>query len=152
MKRDKNRTGDIVIRQMCIDDYDMVIQLWKKAGLSYRPRGRDSREKIDHELKGHTAIFLVAEKNGRIIGSAFGTHDGRKGWINRVAVMPGYRRKGVARELVEAVEHRLVEYGIEIIACLIEGWNKTSLAAFKRMGYVDFPDIHYLTKRKHLDV
>jgi len=40
----------------------------------------------------------------KYIGSALITHDGRKGWINRVVVLPEHRNKGIARKLVEAGE------------------------------------------------
>lgn len=78
-------------RDLVIDDYDELLSLWEKAGGIYRPNGRDSREKIAEELEKDTAIFLVAETDGSIVGTVFGTHDGRKGWINRLAISPDYR-------------------------------------------------------------
>ncbi|MCK4411865.1 GNAT family N-acetyltransferase, partial [Candidatus Bipolaricaulota bacterium] len=74
----------MIIRQLAVEDYDALVALWEEAGLSYRPNGRDCREKIAHEIAGITAIFLVAESKERIIGAILGTHDGRKGWINRL--------------------------------------------------------------------
>jgi ribosomal protein S18 acetylase RimI-like enzyme len=91
---------------------------------------------------------LIAEKDGVLIGSAFGTHDGRKGWINRVAVAPKYRRQGIAEDLVRQVEHRLHGMGIRIIACLIEDWNEESMEFFERIGYKRHHDIFYFTKRE----
>jgi len=151
-KRHGSLCHDIKIRPLCIDDYDDLIRLWDKAELSYKPQGRDKKERIDQELVSNTAIFLVAEKDGDLIGSIFGTHDGRRGWINRLAVAPLHRRKGIAACLVQQVEKILYDKGIEIIACLIEDWNKTSIKAFQKMGYRFHKDIIYLSKRKHKDV
>ena len=142
---------DIVIREFRIEDYENIVALWDSAKLSYRPRGRDSPERIGQELKKGNAIFLVAEVRGRLAGSVLGTHDGRKGWINRLAVCPEFRRQSIARRLVDEVESRLSRLGIEVIACLIEGWNTTSMQVFERLGYERYPGIAYFSKRKSRD-
>jgi len=139
------------IRKFKIEDYDSLIRLWKSAGLPYKPNGRDSKEKIESELKKGAAIFLLAETDKEIIGSVFGTHDGRKGWINRVAVHPQYRKNDVAKKLVSEVEKKLDELGIDIIACLIEDWNERSMNVFEKLGYIKHNDVIYFSKRKNAD-
>jgi len=143
---------DLAIREFRTSDYDALIRLWDEAKLPYKPAGRDKRENICDEVKRSNAIFLVAEKNGGIIGSAFGTHDGRKGWINRVAVTPKWRRRGIAAQLVYAVERRFNAMGIGIIACLIEDWNVESMRFFEGIGYKRHRDIFYFTKRSKVDI
>jgi ribosomal protein S18 acetylase RimI-like enzyme len=140
-----------VIRDCRIEDYDKLISLWDEAGLHYRPRGRDSRRRIGQQLEQGNAIFLVAEMDGKLVGSVIGTHDGRKGWINRLAVHPSYRHCGLAKRLVAEVEKRLSEVGLEVIACLIELGNTASLQLFQSLGYERAWDIVYLSKRKSPD-
>lgn len=152
MKSSTDSLSNIVVRELCIADYDKLIAFWNEVKLPYKPKGRDRRENIERELKGESAIFLVAEKDGVLVGSIFGTHDGRKGWINRLAVAPAYRRQGLAAQLVQEIENRLFEMGIGIIACLIEDWNKVSLQVFAKLGYTRHRDIIYFTKRKFPDV
>ena len=135
-----------------MEDYDDVIALWEETVLPYKPRGRDARERISREIEQPNCIFLVAEMDGRVVGTVLGTHDGRKGWINRLAVLPEYQRKGIGKTLVEEVERRLMDMGIEIIACLVEAWNTSSLKFFEQLGYMKHEDIIYHTKRKHPDV
>ncbi|MDH4210954.1 MAG: GNAT family N-acetyltransferase [candidate division WOR-3 bacterium] len=136
------------IRKFRMADYDSLLELWDNAGLPHKPKGRDTRENISREINHPNAVFLVAEKDGCLIGSAFGTHDGRKGWINRVAVLPAHRRQGIAADLVEEIEKHITRMGIGIIACLVEEWNRDSLSFFQKMGYVCHKDIFYLTKRE----
>jgi ribosomal protein S18 acetylase RimI-like enzyme len=143
---------EIAIRAMRPGDYDALIALWEAAGLPCKPKGRDSREAITHQLELSTAIYLVAELDGTMVGSVLGTHDGRKGFINRLAVDPAYRGRGIARRLVAEVERRLENLGIEIVEALIEDWNEVSMKVFERLGYVKHPDIFYYSKRKHPDV
>ncbi|RLD34982.1 MAG: hypothetical protein DRI88_01870 [Bacteroidetes bacterium] len=133
-------------------DYKILVDLWERSGLPYKPLGRDKEETIEKELKRGVGKFLFAMLDGKYIGTVLVTHDGRKGWINRVAVVPEYRHKGIARILVEAAEKWLNGQGIEIYACQIEDYNKESLEVFKKLGYIPFEGIHYLTKRKYPEV
>jgi ribosomal protein S18 acetylase RimI-like enzyme len=144
-----NLLSDVTIRPMQIDDYSVVIELWNRAELPYKPQGRDRKSHIARELEDSTAIFLIAEHKTRIVGTVFGTHDGRKGWINRLAVDPDYRKLGIARKLMTELEQRLDSIGIDIFACLIEDWNTVSMKAFKHLGYMKHDDIAYFSKRKH---
>ena len=142
----------INIRELTIDDYDALCALWEEAGLPFRPNGRDQRDRIAREIEGPCSVFLIAEDEGNLVGAILGTHDGRKGWINRLAVSPRHRRKGIATSLVAAVEQRLDDLGVEIFAGQIEDWNESSMIFFERLGYTRHDDIIYYTKRKNPEV
>lgn len=133
-------------------DYPKLIKIWDKSGLPYKPGGRDSQLNIEKEVKLNNNQFLFAKVNKTFVGSILVTHDGRKGWINRVAVIPEFRGKGIARKLVERAEKWLDQQGIGIYACQIEDYNQDSFEAFKKMGYIPFEGIHYLTKRKYPEI
>lgn len=143
---------DITIVSYKKGDYQTLISLWERSGLPYKPKGRDGEINIEKEVAGGKARFLFAIHNNDHIGSALITHDGRKGWINRVCIIPEFRKNGIARKLVKAGEKWLQDQGIGIYACLIEGYNDNSFEAFKKMGYIPFEGIHYLTKRIHPDI
>jgi ribosomal protein S18 acetylase RimI-like enzyme len=140
----------ILIRKFHLSNYDAILNFWDETGLHYRPKGRDSRERIEKEIKKRHNIFLIAEADGKIVGTILGTHDGRKGWLNRVAIAKKFRRQGIARRLVTELEHRLDKLGLDVIACLIEGDNKTSMKFFNRLGY-EKSDVLYFSKRKTLE-
>jgi len=136
-----------VQRRLTIEDYDAVIALWRRSGLtSLRPAGRDSREAFAKQL-AEGQIVIGLEEADRLIGVVVATHDTRKGWINRLAIDPDFRRRGYARRLVEAAEAALRELGLTLIAALIEDDNNASLALFKRLGYAVHTDIYYVSKR-----
>lgn len=152
MNSDCNQTPNILIRKFSTEDYNALIKLWNDSRLPYKPKGRDSKDKIEFELKRGNALFLVAEINGKLVGSILGTHDGRKGWINRLAVAPEYQMQGIARRLVDKVEGWLHKLGISIIACLVEDWNMNSKKFFESLGYNMFADIVYFTKKRYPDI
>ena len=136
---------------MTLDDYESVTRLWTEAGLPYRPLGRDRPEKLRVEMQRGTAVFLVAEADGQLVGVVLGTHDGRRGWINRLAVAPRYQRRGIAARLVSEVERRVEALGIDIVAALIESHNEASLGFFRAIDYVRTSEIEYVSKRRSSD-
>lgn len=140
------------IRSFRIKEYKNLINLWKTAGLTYCPRGRDSFRQISQQSRSSYIRILVAEAEGRIIGAVLGTHDRRRGWINRLAVHPEYQRKGVARQLVMTIERWLSEQGIKIVCALIEDENKKSVEFMQNAGYVRHNHIIYFSKRKSNEV
>jgi ribosomal protein S18 acetylase RimI-like enzyme len=135
------------IRRLNIDDYDSLMRLWSKCELPSRPKGRDSRTAIEKELKRDETAFIGMFDNGRLIGVVLGTSDGRKGWINRLAVAPEYRHRGLGLALIDECEKFLHGLGLKVLACLIEGDNQASFAAFKKAGYTYHDDIAYYSKR-----
>ncbi|HED03425.1 MAG TPA: GNAT family N-acetyltransferase [Candidatus Fraserbacteria bacterium] len=137
----------IEIRQAQLADYREIIALWQRAGLSYEPQGRDSPEAIAHQIEANGRLIWVAQgRSGSLLGVVFGSHDGRKGWINRLAVDPAHRREGIAQQLVQAAEAALKQEDISIVAALVEEPNPASMALFKRLGYSERRDIIYFRK------
>ena len=139
----------VSIREFRLADYDRVMNLWTEGRLPLKPQGRDSRGNIEWQIGQPNVIFLVAETAGRVVGTVLATHDGRKGWINRLAVEAGLRKHKIGSRLVAEAEARFESLGLEIYACLIEDWNTVSMAVFESLGYTSRPDILYYSKRKH---
>jgi len=143
---------ELNIRKYINEDYDSLIELWRISSLPCRPRGRDRKEELVRQIKLDCSIFLVAEAEGMLVGSLFGTHDGRKGWINRLAVHPDFQRQNIGTKLVEEVEKLFKKAEIGIFACLIEEGNEISKRVFQKFGYKVFKGISYCTKRVYEDV
>jgi len=140
------------IRKLTIDQYEELVNLWRRAGLPFKPKGRDSKEAIARQMNANPEFFLGAFKNGRLVGAVVVSSDGRKGWINRLAVDPDFRRRGVASTLVAEAERVLREHGVRIFCALIEAENEASRRLFKKCGYVEHRDIIYFSKRESDDV
>jgi len=141
----------ITLRRLTVDDYAAVLALWQQAGLSSRPQGRDSREAFAEQLEQDAFVLgLEDAEAGKLVACAVVTDDTRKGWINRLAVDPGYRRQGLAARLIEEAENELRAKGIHVFAALIHHDNVPSLSLFEREGYKQL-DIVYVTKRDYED-
>lgn len=130
------------------NDYDALVDLWKAAELMYRPTGRDARDSIVSQMALPTCRFLgIRGSNGELLGGAIATHEGRKGWVNRLAVRKSSQRQGIGRELVAACEEWLFGSGILIIASLVEGDNLPSQRLFEACSYERDDTIVYFRKR-----
>lgn len=141
-------TNEITVRELTLEDYDRWMSVWQRAGLhSVRPYGRDSRQAFARQFASGTHTMIGLELNGELIAVVLATHDGRKGWINRLAVLPEHRHRGYATRLIAEAERVLQAQGITVIAALIEPGNTASFALFRKLGYVELPGMHYVSKR-----
>ena len=129
-------------------DYDPLMALWRECGLPLKPLGRDSRDRMERELAMGPGRLWVAEASGEIVGAVLATHDGRKGWVNRLAVATAMRRHGMGLRLAKiALDYLRKECGLLINAILIEGDNPESHALFSHLGFKPHPEIQYFALR-----
>lgn len=139
---------EIVIKQLTPADYEKIIELWERAGLSAKPRGRDSYKELTKQMEKNPKFFWGAEIKGRLVGVIVASSDGRKGYLNRIAVNPRYRGQGIAQRLTLAAEDVLRQEGIKVITLLVERNNIPSIQLAHKLGYVEHPDIIYFSKRE----
>ena len=134
-----------------IQHHAEIIDLWQRAGLHIRPEGRDSAEAFAGQMATgvQTPIGLRVEE--KLVAVALATHDSRKGWINRLAVDPDFRRQGLGLQLIRLCEEHFRTLGIDIWAALIEDWNEASLALFRKAGYHIHDNITYASRRARSD-
>jgi ribosomal protein S18 acetylase RimI-like enzyme len=135
------------IRGLTVADYDRIITLWSRADLDYKPRGRDSREAIAGQVTANPDFLIGAFLGNRLVGVVVLSSDMRRGWINRLAVDPECRHRGVARALIMESEKTLRKHGVRIFCSLIDDSNVASRELFKKCGYVEHSDILYFSKR-----
>jgi ribosomal protein S18 acetylase RimI-like enzyme len=124
------------IREFKITDYDEVVRLWKDCGLIIRPG--DDTQGVKLKLQRDPDLFLVFEEGGEIVGVVMEAWDGRRGWINHLAVRPTRQRAGIGTALVRELERRLIQKGARKANAQIYRWNKKSIQFFKASGY----DVH----------
>jgi len=132
------------IHEFQIDEYDKVLELWKTTGLVLRPG--DDLEGIKIKLQRDPDLFLVAEENHEIIGTVMGAWDGRRGWINHLAVKPDHQRKGIGSALIQELEGRLIAKGAKKVNAQVYQWNAKSIEFFKAVGYEVHSDLVMIGK------
>jgi len=134
------------IKTLTIDDFDDILRVWADAGLPIKLHGRESREQLARELAAsHVAAFGLYE-NHRMVAVGLANWDGRRGWVNRVAVDPDCRGRGLAGLIIRECEAFLREQGAHVITALIEEVNYPSIACFQKEGFDCIDNILYFAK------
>jgi ribosomal protein S18 acetylase RimI-like enzyme len=134
-----------VIRAAVAADTAAVLALWDSARSGVAST-TDDAEVIARLLEADRGALLVAEQGGRVVGSLIAAWDGWRGNMYRLAVAPGLRRGGIARELVAAGERRLGEKGCFRITALVWGEDDVALGFWDAAGYGHDPRIHRYVK------
>lgn len=122
----------LVIRELRAVDGDALRQLWRDVG--FRSLGDDDKS-LARLVRRNPGLALVATESGRIVGSALGAWDGRRGWIYHVATAESHRRAGVARRLVEQVEASLRDLGAPKVNVLVRPDSDGGRELWKDLGY-----------------
>jgi len=122
----------LVIREIRAVDGDALRELWSEVG--FRSLGDDDRS-LARLTRRNPGLVLVATESGRIVGSALGAWDGRRGWIYHVATAESHRRAGVARRLVEHIERALRDLGAPKVNVLVRPDSDGGRALWRELGY-----------------
>ena len=127
-----NESVPVEIDEMTIADYDDVRSLLR-ASPGVALRGADSREATERYLARNPELSFVARCAARIVGCVMSGHDGRRGYLQHLAVDPSYQRRGIGTALVGRCLMELKRLGID----------KTHLDVF----IASAPAHHYWTSR-----
>ena len=139
----------LTIRVMTLDDYDGVYDLWLHTpGMGLKATD-DSREGIQQYLKRNPNTSFVAESDGRIVGVIMAGHDGRRGYLYHTAVLPAYRKQGIARQLVNRAMAALEEEGIHKVALVAFESNDIGNDFWEHIGFSQRNDLIYRNKNIH---
>lgn len=139
----------VIIRVMTISDYEGIYDLWiNTPGMGLNTTD-DSREGIEKYLKRNPTSSFVAEYEGRIVGVIMAGHDGRRGYIHHTAVLPAWRKRGVAKALVEHAMEALEQEGIHKVALVVFQNNALGNDFWEKIGFTRRDDLVYRNKNIH---
>ena len=137
-------TMDILIREMTMEDYDQVYDLWTDIkGFGIRSID-DSREGVERFLRRNPSTSVVAVQNGHIIGNILCGHDGRTGCLYHVCVEKGYRKHGVGYRMVQAAMKALQKEGVSKISLIAFKENQEGNAFWQGIGWNERQDVEHL--------
>lgn len=120
-------------RSFTMQDYDPVVALWRAAGLEVGKS--DTREAIAHRLERDRDLFVVAEEDRVLVAAVLGCYDGRRGWVNRLAVRPDRQGKSIGSAVLAELEQRFRAIGCVKVNLLIEPDNAGVEAFYRRQHY-----------------
>lgn len=134
------------IRTMKVDDFGPMYSLWKRAGMNLSSRAVEKIETV-RMLKLNRDSCFVAVEEERIIGTIFGTFNGRRGWMYHLAIHPRFQKKGIGSSLLKEAEKALKRTGTRTIGMFVDVPNDKVVGFYKKHGYERASDVIYMRKK-----
>ena len=150
MDKEKAHTMERIfhIRIFNEDDSENVVDLWKRCGLVVP--WNDPHSDINRKLAMQAELFLIGTENNTIISTVMGGYDGHRGWLNYLAVDPGYRYRGYGASMVKEIENRIGKLGCPKINLQVRTTNAGVITFYRSLGY-EVDDVVGLGKRIVID-
>lgn len=122
----------MIIRDMTLDDVDRVSQLEEEAfSMPWH------RESFIEMINNKDALYMVADDNGKVVGTCGIITAVGEGDISNVVVDKEYRNKGVGELLVSEVMKKaadtlnVAEYTLEVRVS-----NASAIRLYEKLGFV----------------
>jgi ribosomal protein S18 acetylase RimI-like enzyme len=129
-------------------DEEAVIDVWRECGLIRAVN--DPRKDIGRKMAVRPDLFLVGIVEEKIVAAVMAGYDGHRGWLNYLAVLPAFRRRGLARLIVSEAERLLRLEGCAKINLQVRTENKGVIDFYRRIGYA-MDDVVSMGKRLEKD-
>jgi ribosomal protein S18 acetylase RimI-like enzyme len=113
------------LRPATTDDIEAVLAFWAEAA---EPTSTDSAGALAELLRRDRGALVVAEEDGRVVGSVIAGWDGWRGSVYRLAVSPDHRRRGLGQSLLRAAEDRITGLGGRRLQAIVVGSNPDGAA------------------------
>lgn len=131
------------IREMVIEDYPQIYELWMSIkGFGIRSID-DSKEGVERFIKRNPTTSIVAEADGKIVGAILCGHDGRRGCFYHVCVHEAYRKHGIGKEMVVAAMKALQAEKINKVCLIAFRDNEVGNNFWKSVGWTFREDLNY---------
>jgi ribosomal protein S18 acetylase RimI-like enzyme len=121
------------IRQYSPEDQKAVIVLWQKCNLT-RPWNNPKLD-IERKLKVNPELFLVGLLDDKIIATVMGGYEGHRGWVYYLAVDPDNQKRGWGKQIMKAVEDKLLTIGCPKINLMVRTDNLSAVSFYEKIGY-----------------
>lgn len=129
---------------MTIADYPAVYALWARTeGMCLRDA--DGREEIARYLERNPGLCVVAEREGIILGAVLCGHDGRRGYLQHLAVERAERGRGIGSALVRACADGLQRAGIRKCHLLVHVDNAAGLRFWEAQRWRTRRDVIFMS-------
>jgi ribosomal protein S18 acetylase RimI-like enzyme len=133
LRREPAQMSGYTIRQARPDDFDAIIALWES--IDRHTALPDRREYLETFHAFSPDLLLVAEAEGRIVGTVIGGWDAWRANIARLSTRPDVRRKGIAIALVREIERRLLAKGARRVYALVDKRSPPAIPFWESAGY-----------------
>ncbi|AKF93109.1 MULTISPECIES: GNAT family N-acetyltransferase [Brevibacillus] len=123
----------MIIRTFRLGDYAAITRIWQETELDRTDT--ETMDSLAKQLAWDSDLVMVAEEDGEVVGVIVGTIDGTRAYFYRLAVSLSSQGRGIGRKLVEALENRFHQRGVNQILIMVNQANERVLPFYQAMGY-----------------
>jgi Acetyltransferase (GNAT) family len=87
----------------------------------------------------------ASDFDGMVVGAVLCGTDGRRGYLQHLAVAPSHQRRGIGRELAARCVNALAAEGIDKCHVMVLADNNRAAAFWTRIGWAERPDIRLMS-------
>ena len=125
--------GKITIQLMVLQNVDDVHKI--ELGSFSKPW---SKEQLVSDLSNNTTVYLVAIKNGEVVGYIGMWHIVDEGHITNVAVHLNYRQEGIGTRLLQKLEEIAKEKEIVALTLEVRKSNVIAQGLYEKHGFKNY--------------
>lgn len=138
------KEDNVRIRRMTPEDYDEAYALWSATPGMHLHSLNNTYGGIALLIRKNPDTCLVAtDADGKVIATALGATDGRKGYLYHVAVDEQWRGHGIGTTLIGRIEDSFKAIGIVKVGILVVADNADGQRFWKSQGWNTRPDVIY---------
>jgi ribosomal protein S18 acetylase RimI-like enzyme len=126
-------------------DPEALVHFWRENDTTLSPT--DTPEEVGRAAAINSNLFIVALSEGEIIGTVWGTFDGRRGYVVHLAVRRSERGKGIGTLLMERVEEQFRSIGCHKVHLFVEEHNSEVADFYRALEWEERTDITLFSKR-----
>jgi ribosomal protein S18 acetylase RimI-like enzyme len=133
----------IEVRSAKTAEAKAIIGVWDECGLT-RP-WNDPESDLSFSFSSENSDVLVAFHNEKLIGTLMVGHDGHRGWVYYLAVLPEFRRADIGRRLMSAAEAWLKARNVPKLNIMFREGNEMAAGFYEALGF-ETSGVHVVEK------
>ena len=142
----KDNRINVAVSAMTARDLEAVLALWGQTeGVGLNES--DTPDQLRAYLDRNPGLSLIARDGTRLVGAVLCGHDGRRGYLNHLAVLPEYRGRGLGRQMVETCLAALAAMGILKCNIFLYADNEPGEQFWNRCGWTARSDLKVLQRK-----
>lgn len=127
-----------------INNYNVVLSIWKKTGLSLS--FSDEEQEVRRFSEKNPDLFLIGKIKDTVVAVVQGAFDGRRGYVHHLAVDPNYQGKGYGKEIMRELMRRFAQKNVYKVHLFVEKRNIEIIKFYESIGWELRNDLVMMSK------
>ncbi len=94
-----------------------------------------TREMLESEILNKLSVLETETKDGVLCGFALGRVVADEAELFKIAVLPDFRRQGIAEEMLKALHEKMKERGARVCFLEVRSRNIPAVSLYEKAGY-----------------